>query len=569
MTDAIATIKKRTEDVSANVATLRKKVCDPYDKFVTKSQRKRLGDRLADIGAALFFKEKIEWLQGDFGGEGFSYRKCLYDCCLKYSGCSSNFAEELGKAGIIPILLQDLQEVEKTGNTKRIHKQILDNSLGIMYNISRMASSTRPFFKESGAIDVLKPYLKAEKKPKVRIWAILILAYVIDEKENLEIVANPDVILFLVEMFKDAVDDETRVVHRFTATELAMAVERLAVNDTSEDNNKLTLVAKGVLPPLIQLMTEGHEEEQIHAIKAICQLAFHPTNREMIAGLKTIPRLRELEQSKHRGHPIAKAARGALWVLQDAETRKQKGTKIDNQDAGKTDETKRGSRVGHIMLSYQWDHQEVVKKIKTALEAKGYQIWMDIDQMGGSTLDAMAGAVEGAAVVLICMSRKYKESANCRREASYTADKKKTIIPLVMESGYRADGWLGVLVASLLYFDFSDKDRFDTVIVALMKEIDVAIKKASEKVPKATRKPNGPKLQDRTQANVKDIDVRKWIQENQLEGDLEKLEPEDLEFLQMMKNESPDEFYKSLVDELGLKTISSKRKFTKALENLG
>jgi len=39
---------------------------------------------------------------------------------------------------------------------------------------------------------------------------------------------------------------------------------------------------------------------------------------------------------------------------------------------------------------------------------------MDIDQMGGSTLQAMAEAVENAKVVLLCMSQKYKNSPNCR-----------------------------------------------------------------------------------------------------------------------------------------------------------
>jgi male-specific lethal 1 len=39
---------------------------------------------------------------------------------------------------------------------------------------------------------------------------------------------------------------------------------------------------------------------------------------------------------------------------------------------------------------------------------------MDIDQMGGSTLQAMAEAVEGADVFLICMSNKYKHSPACR-----------------------------------------------------------------------------------------------------------------------------------------------------------
>lgn len=39
---------------------------------------------------------------------------------------------------------------------------------------------------------------------------------------------------------------------------------------------------------------------------------------------------------------------------------------------------------------------------------------MDVDQMGGSTLEAMAEAVENSIVVLLCYSRKYKESVNTR-----------------------------------------------------------------------------------------------------------------------------------------------------------
>lgn len=45
---------------------------------------------------------------------------------------------------------------------------------------------------------------------------------------------------------------------------------------------------------------------------------------------------------------------------------------------------------------------------------EGYRVWIDYEQMGGSTLQAMAEAVENSAVVLVCMSEKYKESPNCR-----------------------------------------------------------------------------------------------------------------------------------------------------------
>ena len=68
----------------------------------------------------------------------------------------------------------------------------------------------------------------------------------------------------------------------------------------------------------------------------------------------------------------------------------------------------------HVMISYQWDVQRLVIQLKNKLQADGYKVWMDIDEMGGSTLESMASAVENASVVLVCVSQKYKESPNCR-----------------------------------------------------------------------------------------------------------------------------------------------------------
>ena len=66
------------------------------------------------------------------------------------------------------------------------------------------------------------------------------------------------------------------------------------------------------------------------------------------------------------------------------------------------------------MISYQWDVQQSMIQLKNQLQAKGYKVWMDIDEMGGSTLESMASAVENASVVLVGVSQKYKESPNCR-----------------------------------------------------------------------------------------------------------------------------------------------------------
>lgn len=68
----------------------------------------------------------------------------------------------------------------------------------------------------------------------------------------------------------------------------------------------------------------------------------------------------------------------------------------------------------HVMISYQWDVQKSMIHVRNELQSQGYKVWMDIDEMGGSTLESMARAVENASVVLMGVSQKYKESPNCR-----------------------------------------------------------------------------------------------------------------------------------------------------------
>jgi len=128
---------------------------------------------------------------------------------------------------------------------------------------------------------------------------------------------------------------------------------------------------------------------------------------------------------------------------------------------------------GQIMLSYQWDDQPTILKLKEALTSAGFKVWLDLEQMGGSTLEAMADAVESSTVICVALSDKYKNSANCRLEGEYSQQQKKRIIPLMMEKGYRPSGWLGLLVGAKLYFEFTDKaqEAFTQKLGELIKEL--------------------------------------------------------------------------------------------------
>eukprot|EP01052_Picozoa_sp_SAG31_P049085 SAG31_NODE_10586_length_1121_cov_1.096869_1_plen_132_part_10 len=105
-------------------------------------------------------------------------------------------------------------------------------------------------------------------------------------------------------------------------------------------------------------------------------------------------------------------AANALFQLQERDMTKS------NEHTGNTGGTMVQTK--HVMISYCWEQQQVIKRVHTALVARGYRMWIDIEQMKGSTVDSMAAAVEDAEVMLMGVSQQYKESTNCEIPAATT-----------------------------------------------------------------------------------------------------------------------------------------------------
>ena len=56
-------------------------------------------------------------------------------------------------------------------------------------------------------------------------------------------------------------------------------------------------------------------------------------------------------------------------------------------------------------------------------------------------------------------------------EAEYTYQLHKDVIPLMMDSKYRPDGWLGFIVGSKFWIDFSEKHKLDSSLDTLIREL--------------------------------------------------------------------------------------------------
>lgn len=94
-----------------------------------------------------------------------------------------------------------------------------------------------------------------------------------------------------------------------------------------------------------------------------------------------------------------------------------------------------------IMISYNGESRQICMAIKAELEKLGYIIWIDVENIAGSSLESMAEAIEKSFCILMGMTEKYKLSPNCRLEAEYAVQLNKPIIPLILQQGYKPNGW--------------------------------------------------------------------------------------------------------------------------------
>ena len=79
-------------------------------------------------------------------------------------------------------------------------------------------------------------------------------------------------------------------------------------------------------------------------------------------------------------------------------------------------------------------------------------------------------------MVCYAISKAYKESTNCRLEAQYAHQREKDMVPLVVEEGYRPDGWLGMLLGVRLWYAFygatlASNEAFESKMEELCREL--------------------------------------------------------------------------------------------------
>ncbi|XP_032238030.2 uncharacterized protein LOC5512767 isoform X2 [Nematostella vectensis] len=488
---------------------------------------------------------------------------------LNFTDKSDDFCLACAETGAVPILFELALQLRTAANDTKDSTdfsrrgEILSHVLGALHNLSRRPAVKR-FFEESNGVKHLLLFMKCGVTYFV-MNALLCLAYLVDERNNDLIMADEEPITFLLRMLSSAISDSRRQHLGFAAWEIACGIGRVASND----KNKRLIGRHDGVSILSTLVKEAkNDAERVYGLQALYMLSFDGENKKILCKDKaTVNLLRNLKQSGHK--EVQKAAVGILWEIE-----------------GKVGRDRNEDSQQHIMISYQWDNQKAMLAVNKRLKEAGHKVWMDVEQMGGSTLEAMARAVENASVILIAMSQRYQDSPNCRSEAEYAFQRRKKIVPLMMEQDYRPDGWLGMILGAKLWMDF--RESVDTGIVHLMKELQynqtAALQQPHDPVtvdtttvisspPDKEDGPPGPTdVVDRPDVSKwKKEDVAKWLSDIGLSSSnkvRKKLDGSMLILLYRLKQESPEFYYASVKKDMDFPTVIEVLQFTEELRKL-
>ena len=202
---------------------------------------------------------------------------------------------------------------------------------------------------------------------------------------------------------------------------------------------------------LKKLIYNGNEIEKEFAVKLLYQLSFDDNISKDLAGDEQIlTYLNNLFIDENvKRNKLKRGCEGIIFnvrnflkpdsiLLNKNRQRVQtddQNIKQENISSGgtATTPTKETKDKKHIMISYNRDSREICTKIKSELEKLNYDVWIDFEDIRGSSLESMALAIEESQCVLMGMTEKYKLSSNCRLEAEYAVNLNKPIIPLILQ----------------------------------------------------------------------------------------------------------------------------------------
>ena len=387
-------------------------------------------------------------------------------CALGNMACREAGAIAVFKAGGVGVAKQ-----AQAHSDSRIHRLILL----LMANLTEKASLYADLM-TAGAAEVLLPYT-THSNEVMPFMAHRCLANIFggsdDDKNNPHVVAAAAAVPKLCEALRLSLQNKEAFGQTMGADGLVKSLAKVAVND----ENKKIMRSEGVLPLLEEVIEKGMSEHDsgsgpvsalaANGVHALLHMSFDTASFDWITARKEdgnsrlLTNLNKLAETDASGR-AGRDAGSLLFRLAGQEFSSR------NVSAGQCLAPGSADCGRHIMVSYCWQQKEIVLEFCNVLRQMGMEVWRDEEgskyagPIGGSTLGAMAEAIDMASSVIVFVSRGYKESANCRLEAEYAhggVAHGLVMLYVMCEENYttvskpeRVTGWLGLMVGQGLWY---------------------------------------------------------------------------------------------------------------------
>ena len=290
-------------------------------------------------------------------------------------------------------------------------------------------------------------------------------------------------------------------------------------------------------------------------IELLLLFCFYPENKEIVISMGIVPTLKALYAQELGWKNVASLYYSLKPSIIPSDVSNDSVENIDSTDDFQ------------VMISYSWNDQSTVLKLKDMLAKHNIPYWIDVENMRGDVIDCMADAVESSTIVLCCISPSYVKSGPCRQEATFASSLNKPIIPVRIEE-LQFKGWIGVLMSSMLYYDVGPDLRNTQNVDALLSVIK---EKYASRVPASVNSADSlPK--EMKYASIDE--VGEWLIQNNLENYVEVFKENNISgaslqvlawnMLNRIKLFTEDQLMKTLREDLTM-SLGDSLKFAKLL----
>lgn len=346
--------------------------------------------------------------------------------------CLQNMAHSFKGADALAPHLKDIMDFFRVADDK-----VKATLLYLLGNITSFSEKdVRRKMVEYGAVELLMPLMKKkdehpdlpedeEQEDGSMVVAIAMSNLIGHEEGNQLLSTRPEVgrsrrpesfalissFLQVFQMFYEALSatlkkDKYKGIS-WSSSDLTQALANLSMNDS----NKEHIIQSQVVPLLHQVRfmrslekphtmkalrstgSMGDAAAQEHASRTIWNLTFMPSFAEDPDGVACGPLTQTLKELSLAGsQAVRNNSTGALFQI------RRSGEEVGSlheytadlpQMSKKKKSLARATSIkgGHIMLSYNWKHKEVIMWIRDYLKRKGFKCWLGVDTVSNPTMD--------------------------------------------------------------------------------------------------------------------------------------------------------------------------------------